>query len=400
MQQKTYLFLSSREEARAFTEPPSVRISFEDPSNCDWLPDPVDPEKLTVLNSINKGESLSPHGLEDVPDLGFSFHFTDFHLKFLREIKAFIATHGRSPRILDVGCGYGKMVTAAYFAGVHVVGVDLIKDYAQEAVNRFKSVVGGAEVYAKLKGEKKVHFGYGDVLTLNYEEPFDFVWCYSVMHLVAPSKHNVFCGKLNSFLGEGGRLFLDCQAPISLLEIFPFDFNPFVTRIRTKEANANVSSLEFFISEPTPDGFAYRSVSSTAVVIDKVGLSYMKLPSDRYFFGSLNVVLDEYYKKYLSSFVKGSIVTKFKEEKDGTKKLGIVASLIKGLIARGESFPELVFGTVFYTPTLQDLSSLLEGASFTVLERRGTNALGRYNDTFNPENPFSYYHNCIIAQKA
>lgn len=78
---------------------------------------------------------------------------------------------GKSPKILDVGCGEGRDILFLLDEGYDVIGIDI----STEAINYCKN---------KAKKEDKHRFQVVDVCTQNMPERFDFIYSVATLHML------------------------------------------------------------------------------------------------------------------------------------------------------------------------------------------------------------------------
>ncbi len=166
--------------------------------------------------------------------MGYSMPLGDAHFEVLRKINQFYTINGKRPRVLDVGCGFGIMTEFLYCAGANVVAIDFVKENAIEAKNRFKKELANNDdaTYNAIKAEGKIKFLHADIMrgviadsTGTAEAPFDFIWCYSVQHLISVTKHSLFYQKLKDNLVPGGIIYSTCQAPLVIATKIDFQDN-------------------------------------------------------------------------------------------------------------------------------------------------------------------------------
>jgi len=101
-------------------------------------------------------------------------------------------------RLLDVGCGYGRLTNHLAAAGLDVVGVDLSEDMLKKA-----------QALAKRQG-LSAEYVWGDMRDLAYDDEFDAVICTdSTFGYFSDSDNLVSLRKMARALKPNGRLVLD-----------------------------------------------------------------------------------------------------------------------------------------------------------------------------------------------
>jgi 2-polyprenyl-3-methyl-5-hydroxy-6-metoxy-1,4-benzoquinol methylase len=96
-------------------------------------------------------------------------------------------------RVLDAGCGSGKMALPLARAGYRVTGLDLVREGLRE-----------------IQGRGAIDLVTGDVRSLPFkEESFDAVVCYDVLqHLLEPERSRA-AEEIKRVLVPGGRAFIE-----------------------------------------------------------------------------------------------------------------------------------------------------------------------------------------------
>ena len=125
-------------------------------------------------------------------------------------------------RVLDLGCGAGRFLSALREAGAEPVGVEL----AEAAAERARANVPGADVRL-VEPDGSLPLGHGEV---------DLVWCSEVLEHIPDVSHALL--EARRVLKRGGRLLLTVpyhgrvQAAVIALIRFDTHFDPLGQHVR------------------------------------------------------------------------------------------------------------------------------------------------------------------------
>jgi SAM-dependent methyltransferase len=135
-------------------------------------------------------------------------------------------------RVLDLGCGAGRFLTALKDAGAHAVGAEI----ADAAAERARAT--GAEVRL-VEPDGTLPFGHGE---------FDLVWCSEVLEHIPDVGQALF--EIRRVLRRGGRLLLTepyhgrIQAAAIALTRFETHFDPLGQHVRFFTAGSLRAALD------------------------------------------------------------------------------------------------------------------------------------------------------------
>ena len=118
--------------------------------------------------------------------------------KFIHEIKK-VATKLRAKKILDLGCGNGRLAVPLAKSGFDVYGID----FASSAIQR-------ANHLAKKSGtSQNTHFSVGNALSLPYPENFfDLIFDYGCLHHISEKYWQLYLKNVSRVLKRDGYLLL------------------------------------------------------------------------------------------------------------------------------------------------------------------------------------------------
>ena len=102
-------------------------------------------------------------------------------------------------KVIDVGCGEGYYSIYLASLGFDVMGIDLSE-----------RAIGFAQKNAE-KAKVNVRFVTGDLRSVQkFEETFDFIFEWSVLHHIMPDDRNVYIENINMLLIDDGKYLATC----------------------------------------------------------------------------------------------------------------------------------------------------------------------------------------------
>jgi 2-polyprenyl-3-methyl-5-hydroxy-6-metoxy-1,4-benzoquinol methylase len=178
-------------------------------------------------------------------------------------------------KILDVGCGYGRISVPLAMQGYNISGVDISSN-----------LIASAKKYAK-KEKVKINFKIGDMCKLNYKESsFDRVLClWTAFNELLMEKEQISCVKgIYKILNPGGKAIFDC----------PVYREPTKEDIQSKNAHGKDYRLRITIIDGTKTEHFMHDEKSIENIMKKAGIKNYKIYKEQ--FGGRERLLFEFTK--------------------------------------------------------------------------------------------------------